>query len=173
MKRALITWFMIFLLTICAGSAAMAAGTDPLAFSVTTLDGKELDSSVMAEYDLVMMNYWAEWCGPCMGELPELERIHQQYPNVLLLGAYVDRNDQKALKAAASAAITYPLFRITEPMYDYLEIQPSGNFSIPQTCFFDREGNMIGEPMIGVRDYDGWAKIVEEMLEVTQKEPGK
>jgi len=32
---------------------------------------------------------------------------------------------------------------------------------------------MIGEPMIGVRDYDGWAKIVEEMLEVTQKEPGK
>jgi thiol-disulfide isomerase/thioredoxin len=149
----------------------MADATGPISFTTTTLTGEAFDSSVFQNYDLVMINLWAEWCGPCMGELPDLEQIHQDYPNVLLLGAYCDTNNEAALQAAQQKGVTYRLIWTPYDIYAYIEIE-NGSFGIPQTCFFDRNGNSLGSAYVGSRNYDDWKAIVDEKLaEVGSEKP--
>ena len=166
MKKTLtgILLAVMMLFAICAGTAAMAGAADPISFTTTTLTGETFDSSIFQDYDLVMINLWAEWCGPCMGELPDLEQIHQEYPNVLLLGAYCGSDSNAALQAAQQKGVTYPLIQKPRVINNYIEINGSGSYSIPQTCFFDRNGNALGSAYVGSRSYSNWKTIVDEKL---------
>ena len=155
---------VVMLFTICAGTIAVADGPGSISFRTTTLTGEAFDSSIFQNYDLVMINLWAEWCGPCMRELPDLEQIHQEYPNVLLLGAYCDEAGNAALQAAQQNGVTYPLIWAPYEIYDYIDIDDSGSYGIPQTCFFDRNGNLLGSAYVGGRDYSSWKTIIEQKL---------
>ena len=78
----------VFLFFLSLTPRKSYGATAPLSFSTTTLDGKPYSSEVFRNYDLIMVNMWAEWCWPCVSEMPDLERIHKNYPRVLLLGAW-------------------------------------------------------------------------------------
>ena len=170
MRRKLICWILLLLVAIIPFTSVTAEPTvstsNPLSLSATTLDSKPLDSSIFRNYDLIMVNYWAEWCGPCVGELPDLQKIHTNYPNVLVLGAYVGSNVSGALSAAKNAGVTYPLFTVSYDLYDYIQ-RSGGSFPIPQTCFFNNEGYQLNSAYIGSRNYSAWAAIVDEMLAYT------
>lgn len=172
MKRKLISWIALLLVAIIPLTALAAEPTvstsNPLTFSTTTLDNKPIDSSIIQKYDLIMVNYWAEWCGPCVRELPDLQKISQNYPNVLVLGAYVDSNVSGALSTAQNAGVTYPLFRVPYSLYDYIEMSSNGGFSIPQTCFFNNKGYQLNSAYVGSRYYTEWASIVNELLAYTE-----
>lgn len=132
-------------------------------FSTRDLDGNDVDESIFSGYDLVMINFWAYWCGPCIGELPELERIHETYPNVLLLGVMVDLDDPAASRAAIEGAgVTYPILDLTD---GDLMMLASASPYIPMTFFLSPDGAVLSdEPYIGSRDYASWAAIVEQYL---------
>ena len=161
---------MLAVLLSGAVAALGADGDEPkLSFETTTLEGKSIDDSIMGKYDLVWVNVWAEWCGPCVSELPELQRIHEAYPNVLILGVWVGYDKEGALSTAENADVTYPLLN---PDYDgSLYYYMNKADAIPASYFFDRDGKKIGEDYIGSRDYYSWKYIVDEML--TKIKPAK
>ncbi len=171
MKRCLVSWLALLLAVIIPFGALAATPTvskeNPLSFDTVTLYGKSINSSIIQKYDLVMMNYWAEWCGPCVMELPALQKISETYKNVLVLGVYVDSNVSGAIYAAEDAGVTYPLLKITYHLYDYLEIN-GGSFSIPQTCFFNNKGYQLNQSYVGSRSYESWESIVKELLAATE-----
>lgn len=181
MRKKWIVWLAVLMaaltalmpFTVLAETALVPnASGAPFTFSTKTLDGKTIDSAErMKNYDLMMVNLWAEWCGPCMNELPDLERIHKNYKNVLLVGAYVDSNISGALSAAKRAGVTYPLIQAPDILYNYIEISAGGSFSIPQTVFFDKNGRQLGSAYVGSRDYSSWAQIVDEMLKKVPADP--
>ena len=142
-------------------TAPNGAFNTEMIFSGTTLDGDPIDQTIFESYDLIIVNCWAEWCGPCVGELPELERIHQEYPNVLILGVLSGtdsvRNAKDTLK---SAGVTYPTLEASGK----LAALSRRSQYIPATYFFDNEGHEIGSPIIGSQDYEGWKATVEEFL---------
>ena len=132
-----------------------------LSFDTVTLYGDPISTDVLHEYDLIIVNCWAEWCGPCVGELPELERIYEEYPNVLILGVLSFSYDMDGAKAVlAESGVTYPAF---EPAGTLIARVATFN-AIPTTMFFDRHGNEIAEPIVGSMDYDGWKTTVEGLL---------
>ena len=131
-----------------------------LAFETTTLSGEAIDGSIVKEYDLVIVNYWAEWCGPCVGELPALEQIHQTYPNVLILGVWIGDDAQGAVETLNDAGVTYPAVYPEGVLNEY----SMKSMYIPATYFFDRDGNEIGEPVIGGQDFDEWESVVKALL---------
>ncbi len=138
-----------------------AEGGPELVFDTVTLYGEPISSDILHEYDLVIVNCWAEWCGPCVGELPELERIHREYPNVLILGVLSFSNDPEGAKATLrDAGVTYPAFEPAGTLIDLV----SQFDAIPTTMFFDSTGNQIADPIVGSMNYNQWKAVVEDLL---------
>ena len=183
MKRALIFVFcMLLCLAACTKPApqaeptttpaaeATAVPTDApteapaeqhdLVFSGKTLDETPIDSGMLKDYDLVIVNCWAEWCGPCVGEMPALERIHQEYPNVLILGVWVGDDLNGAKEVIADTGVTYPTLGVSGTLEKYSGM----SIYIPATYFFDGDGDETGEPAVGSREYEDWKAIVESLL---------
>lgn len=131
-----------------------------LVFSTTTLSGDPIASDIIGDYDLIIVNFWAEWCPPCVGEMPALEKIHQTYPNVLIIGAWLGDSLDEALDTVRDTGVTYPVVQIADALIDYA----GRSMYIPATYFFDKDGNEIGEPIIGGMEYDDWKAVVEEFV---------
>ena len=61
-------------------------------FTAQDLNGNQVDQSVLADYQLTMVNIWATFCGPCLSEMPELGEIHAEYADkgVQVVGIVAD-----------------------------------------------------------------------------------
>ena len=168
MKKKRIVWIALLLAVIVPATVLAEKPTistsNPLTFDTYTFSGTPIDSSILKKYDLIMVNLWAEWCPPCVRELPDLQKIYANYKNVLILGAYVGSDPAAGVTAAGKAGVTYPLFNIPDKFFDYLVIGSGGSYSIPQTCFFNSKGYQLNSAYVGSRSYEEWAAIVEELL---------
>lgn len=89
---------------------------------------------------VVVLNFWASWCPPCRWEMPDFERMWQEYrdKDVVFLGVAVADFEDKALGFAEKTGVTYPLGldATGEVAKDY------GITSMPTTYFIDREGKV-------------------------------
>ena len=140
---------------------ATAAVERTFHFKTTDLDGNAFSEDAFEDYDLVMLNFWAYWCPPCRAEMPDLEKLHQAYPNILLLGVIVDDSDMDETRAVIeNTGVTYP---VLYPKGDLLLIANRAQY-IPTTVFLDANGNTLGEPVVGGHSYDDWKAIVEALL---------
>jgi len=143
--------------------AAPSVGGDLGAFSLTALDGRTVDDTFFSQNKLTMVNFWATWCGPCVGEIPDLQRIADAYADsgFGIVGVLVsDPDTQGALDFLQTNGITYPVILPDGP-FEAL----NGEFdAIPTTMFFDSDGNRVGETQTGSMDYEGWASLIESLL---------
>ncbi len=127
----------------------------------------ELDADLFAESELTMVNIWATWCSPCVGELPHLGALAEKYSGqgVQIVGILLDGRDDGAIEAATG------LIEETGAFYTHLlpsklmEAKYLKNIqSIPSTLFFDAEGNQIGKMVVGAYDEAGWIEIIDAKL---------
>ena len=108
-------------------------------FTLTTLDGAQINLASL-KGRVVVVNFWASWCGPCRQEAPVLERVWQQYKDkdVVIVGiAYTDtENNAKAY--LQQFGNTYPNgLDIGTKISEMYNIQ-----GVPETFIIDRKGNI-------------------------------
>ena len=66
------------------------------AFTATDLDGNTVTESIFTEKDLTVLNIWGTFCGPCIGEMPELGKWAKEMPdNVQIVGLIIDINGEE------------------------------------------------------------------------------
>lgn len=136
--------------TILLGAAFSIFAATSLASS--SLEGKTapdfvLKSSVgdnlrLSEYrgDVVMINFWATWCGPCRQEMPLLDELYSRYGRVgfSLLGVNIDDNSSKAMNMASELGVSFPvLFDSDKAVSKLYEVE-----AMPVTVLIDREGTV-------------------------------
>lgn len=139
-------------------AAAESAEESTLTFSTTDMDGNTWDESVFAGHTLTMLNFWEPWCGPCVGEMPDLETLSKEYAEqgVQLLGIY--STEQDAADIRDYTGVSYPLLRFV-PAF-----APFQTGYVPTTVFVDENGQQVGETVVGAKSYEDWAALIEELL---------
>lgn len=139
------------------------AGDAALSFSLTTLTGDTLDQSVFTDNKLIMVNYWATWCGPCVGEIPDLIKISKEYADkgFVIVGVLTGDDDIDGAKQfIADQGMSYPVVLPEAIFLDY----STDIYAIPTTKFFDSTGKQIGDSIVGARSYDDWTGIIDLLL---------
>lgn len=105
---------------------------------------------------VVFINVWAEWCGPCLSELPSIQRLHDRFGRstevvFVLIGWRSDR--RLAMEALGQKGIRLDHYdlarRLTEDEQDALF---SGRGGIPRTFILDRQG-IVRHMAVGSRDW--------------------
>jgi thiol-disulfide isomerase/thioredoxin len=84
------------------------------AFSVTTLDGSTFNLDQM-KGRVVLIDFWATWCGPCMEELPQIKQIAKDFAGqpLVILSLSWDEDEQKWKRFVAKNQMTWPQYRDT------------------------------------------------------------
>ncbi len=130
---------LVALFTLFFAVQAQAVGIRDEApdFTLKTLEGNNLR---LEEYrgQVVLINFWASWCGPCRQEMPLLDRLHHRYEDTgfTVLGVNVEGDLEPAQEIVDQTKVTFPVLidqdqRVSE-LYD-LEAMPS-------TVVVDRDG---------------------------------
>lgn len=142
-------------------------------FTAQDLNGNQVDQSILADYQLTMVNIWATFCGPCLSEMPELGEIHAEYADkgVQVVGIVTDVLNQDGSFNEDQIATARDAVSLTGA--DYLHLLPSTDLvlaklqyvsAVPETIFVDSQGNQVGESYLGARSKDQWIAIIDELL---------
>ncbi len=131
---------MAILLLACV--TALQAGPAPSPapdFALKSDSGENLRLSELRG-DVVLINFWASWCGPCRQEMPLLSGLHEQYRDLgfTVLGVNVEENSEAARKLLRDMPVSFPVLFDTDSavskQYDVM--------AMPSTVLVDRDGNM-------------------------------
>ena len=137
-----------------------------------TIDDKDFTQNDFAKYDLTLVNVFATWCTPCVREIPELEKLHQEMKDkgVNIIGVVFDTVDEGGEnkdiieRAKLIKEKTKATYDFVKPDSTYLNGRLIGIQGFPETFFVDKNGNIVGETVVGSRDFNGWKTIVEKEL---------
>ena len=90
--------------------------------------------------EVVMINFWATWCGPCRQEMPLLDELYSRYQRVgfSLLGVNIDDDSRRAMQMVEDLGVSFPvLFDETKEVSKLYQVE-----AMPVTVIVDREGTV-------------------------------
>ena len=122
-----------------ASAATPAANSKAPDFTLRGADGRNVRLDELRG-QVVLVNFWATWCGPCREEMPRLDTLYQKYhkSGFVLLGVNVDDDPRTALATAAKLNVSFPVLLDTDKkvskLYDLN--------TMPSTVVIDRDGKM-------------------------------
>ena len=136
-------------------------------FETVDLDGNPVKSEdLFAKNKVTMINLWATYCGPCINEMPEIEKTSQEFASKgggvigIVTDVFADNNKylENAQTIVKETGVTYPNVRAWDGYDEILEHQGT-----PTTYFVDSEGKLIGAPILGAQ-VTTYPKEMEELL---------
>ena len=122
-------------------------------FETTDLEGNPVNSdTIFAENKVTMINIWATTCGPCIEEMPELEKLNKEFAKKggAIIGVVRDAplgNNmylQEAKDIVKDTGVTYPNIRTWDSFDSMFSV-----LGTPTSYFVDNQGNIIGDPVLG------------------------
>ena len=125
-------------------------------FEGKDLDGNEVKSDELFSANAVtVVNFWFTTCNPCVGELSELESLHQELTKkgggVVGINSFTLGGDEAAISEAKSVlskkGVTYP--NVYFPAQGEAGKFVENVFAYPTTYVVDRSGNIVGDPIVG------------------------
>lgn len=95
---------------------------------------------------VVLLNFWATWCAPCLEELPSLQALHEDMggPDFAVLALNIDRGGREAARPFLERAGAQELELYTDPQRANFYAFGMQNHPMPTTFLIDREGRLIG-----------------------------
>lgn len=130
------------LLGVFAATSLASSGLEGQSAPDFALKSSTGENLRLSEYrgDVVMINFWATWCGPCRQEMPLLDELYSRYQRVgfNLLGVNIDDDSRRAMKMVEELGVDFPvLFDARKEVSKLYEVE-----AMPVTVLVDREGTV-------------------------------
>jgi len=130
-------------------------------WKLTDLNGHEVGSAEL-KGKVVVLDFWATWCVPCIGEIPGYIELQKKYgpQGLVIVGVSVDHKSPDYVKKFVQAkGMNY-----TVAMADESIVDAFGGFeSIPTTFLINREGRIVNRK-VGAMPKDEYEKLLEQAL---------
>jgi thiol-disulfide isomerase/thioredoxin len=146
--------------TDSGGAARASRPVTAPAFAEKDIFGKRTVALRNYRGKVVLLNFWATWCGPCRQEIPALKAIQATHEGqVEVIGIAVYSSDQDTERFHKSLDITYPvIYGSFDLMEKYDRVA-----SIPTTFVVDRKGAIVAR-VVGSRTREQYEKMLEPLL---------
>ena len=137
--------------------AGFEPGERPADFSLTQMNGDEFTLS-QHRGQIVVINIWATWCGPCVKELPYFDRLQREHPDVAVLAIHSDliTDDVDAFLAGTDYQMAFAIDSTGEVIASL-----GGSTMLPQTVVLDRSGEVVYN-RVGSVTYETLEGLLEE-----------
>ena len=149
-----------------SGTPAQAQDAPALTQSAPAWKLKDLDGHAVSfaqfKGKVVVVDFWATWCGPCIGEIPGYIELQKKYgtEGLVIVGISVDRKSPAYVKKfAVSKGINYNLVMADDSVMDAF----GGVESIPTTFLINREGRIVHRK-VGAMPHEEYEKLVAAAL---------
>jgi len=138
LKNAIVALILSVFAATSLASSGLEGQTAP-DFALKSSTGENMR---LSEYrgDVVMINFWATWCGPCRQEMPLLDELYQRYSRVgfNLLGVNIDDDSRRAMQMIEELGVNFPvLFDASKRVSEMYDVD-----AMPVTVIVDREGTV-------------------------------
>lgn len=148
-------------------SAGTEAGKEKFpSFETTDTKGNKITEKIFADKDITMVNVWGTFCGPCINEMPELQKIYESLPkNANLIGIVADVPEgmkdgvDNANYIEKQTGVKYTNLTLSDSLSSFAK----RFYAVPSTIFVDKNGNIIGELVMGA-DIDAYVKNLQNVL---------
>jgi peroxiredoxin len=131
--------FMIFFLLICLNLSVLANEITP-EFSLNNLDGAKVSLTDYQNKSMVLVVFWATWCPSCRAEIPELNKMAEQYKDKLeILGINIKETPKKITDFKVKNTINYQI--LLDAKGDVA--QKYKVVGIPTNILIDKDGKII------------------------------
>jgi len=174
-KTLLALLLALLMLSSCAalaeeGPVAYELGGQIDDFTVTTWDGQTVTlSEVLKEKDMVLINIWATWCGPCRNEFPFMEEAYKQYADKVEIIALscepTDTNDVLA-QFVSEMGMTFKVAQDTVGMADKFQVS-----AIPTSVVIDRNGTICFWESGSLPDVGSFTRLFDVFVAEDYTEP--
>ncbi len=118
---------------------AVAPATPAPDFTLRSMNGPNLRLQEQRG-QVVLVNFWATWCGPCRQEIPHLNKLYDKYraSGFVLLGVNIDEDAKVAADLAAKLGVKFPVLLDTDKKVSKLYDMSA----MPATIVIDRDGKV-------------------------------
>lgn len=107
----------------------------------------------------LIVNFWAEWCAPCIEEFPELNKLSAEHLDIEVIGVSFDKYSNTELQALVDKLqIGYPVIA-SEPMPYLPMARPQ---SLPANYIVTPQGEVLG-PLLGAQSRESLLKVINKL----------
>ena len=159
---------LCFALSIGSASAGQQVGKPAADFSLTDAAQKPVKLGDLRG-KVVLIDFWASWCEPCLRELPELEKLHKQLASrgAVIIGVNIDRERKNADDLIARLKLSFT--NLYDPKGQLAEVYDPPK--MPTSYVIDAQGTvqLINEGYGGPADIAKLKKTIEQLLASSHK----